>query len=125
MKKIVRLTESDLHKIIKESVKKVLRETITHHTLPSGGFDSAAFQFDRAFEDAQSEEEWDEMMDKRQKHLERAANNALYLHPQAQNKFGSINAKKYVNPENYNYNPDNILKSFEDDVIYNQKERGF
>ena len=89
MKKIVRLTENDLHRIIKESVKRVLRESnVSSHeynTLPleDGGWDSYAFDYDSALDHAKSIEDWDDMMRHRDEIAKISAENAQDFHPQA------------------------------------------
>ena len=115
MKKIVRLTESDLHRIVKESVRRILRED--DYRLPTGGMDVLAYDYDQALENAESLEDWDRMMAGREKHSNNAANVALGYHPQYVNKWGpgSVGASKYVNPRRFSLNNDKVL----DDLEYN------
>ena len=97
MKKIVRLTESDLHRIVKESVNKILMEVEnkyshlrTGHYNDGGYFDNAAYKYDDAL-DADTLEDYDERMKKRQNYLDDASNNAEKFHPQTEpfKKYGN------------------------------------
>ena len=118
MKKIVRLTENDLHRIIRESVKRVLRET-DYNTLPNGGFDSGAFNYDQALKDAQSEEEWDKMMRSRHNDLDVGADIGTKLHPQVDSR---TNAFTYTHGDD---TEDKILDNFKKSVEYHKREDGF
>lgn len=118
MKKIIRLTESDLHKIIKESVERVLRESNVsgnYRATPSGGFDEYAFNYDDALDDAESVEDWDERMKYRERCARNDADWALNHHPQS-SKFSQgsktytagfpldyISIKTDANKENYGF----------------------
>jgi hypothetical protein len=114
MKKIIRLTESDLHRIIKNSVKRILREGVGdnvdnydinhikhgYHRLPDGGFDNTAYDYDEAL-DANTPEEFDRIMKDRQRHIDTAGHVGMFNHPQA-------------TPYNHSYYPDSDkLESFD------------
>ena len=73
-KQVIRLTENDLHKIIKESVNKILKETFTFNDVdPDGGvsygYDEASFiengEYDEELKKMTPREcdEWVENMD--------------------------------------------------------------
>jgi len=134
-KNIIRLTESDLHRIVKESVQKILKESGYSNTDgksyigPRGDFDSAAYAYDSALDDAESIEDWDRMMKNRKDKIDTAAGNALNLHPGVERKGyggkprGSLGASKYVSPETFMV--DDPLKDLEDSAEYGRKRYGF
>ena len=128
MKKLVRLTESDLHKIIKESVKRILREEnhyysdYTNLPLKDGGWDSHAYRYDDALENAESLEDWDERMRRRKSIDDTSANVSQTNHPQYNEEpFGgkSIGASIYVNPETHGLKKDEV-----DDYLTQRADRG-
>ena len=123
MKKIIKLTESDLHRIVKEAVKRILKEE--DYRTPTGGFDVYAYKYDKALKDANSLEDWDKMMADRKELSDITANNVLNYHPERSYKYGGLGASKYVNPELYVKNHDNILDSLEADAEYGKKQYGF
>lgn len=107
-KTLIRLTESDLHKIIKESVKRILTERniknyedYTNLPLKDGGWDSYAYNYDKALDDAESIEDWDERMREREANSKRTAYNASNRHPSSTKWNSSIGASKYTHPETY------------------------
>ena len=114
MKKIVRLTESDLHNIIKESVKRILREeyhTYDDYVMPNGGWDSHAYRYDDALDNAESLEDWDERMRRRKDIVDTSAGSSQTNHPQYNEKpFGgkSIGASIYVTPEVFGLKKDEV-----------------
>ncbi|MBP5456189.1 MAG: hypothetical protein J6Y37_06790 [Paludibacteraceae bacterium] len=59
----IRLTDSDLHKIVIESVNKILEED--EYYFPNGTFDQYAFEYDFAANQAETPEEFDHMMRRR------------------------------------------------------------
>ena len=81
--------ESRIRGIVRESVKRVLRESnVSSHeynTLPlkDGGWDSYAFDYDSALDNAKSIEDWDDMMRHRDEISKISAENAQDFHPQA------------------------------------------
>ena len=125
MKRIVRLTETDLHRIIKESVKRVLRED--KYETPNGGFDSYAYEYDDALEKANSLEDWDRMMADREEWSRRRSKNGLGYHPQTDNKFfpGGVGASRYVRPKTYGSTEDSILDDLEYGAGASKKMHGF
>ena len=133
-KKLIRLTESDLHRIVRESVKRILKEsnvgTHDYNNLPlkDGGFDSYAYEYDDALDNAKSIEEFDEMMKKRKEHSLSVADSALYRHPKNNHLGGSIGAAKYVHPDTYRVpykNDEDILKATKDDADWGRYRYGF
>ena len=84
-KRLIRLTEGDLHKIIKESVKKILRESI------EGDFESCADKsskeyqegFQEGIKDARSAEDRNKLLDK----VDFVTNNILKMLDQTTNYF--------------------------------------
>ena len=119
MKKIIRLTEGDIHRIIKNSVKRILREGVEDNVdnydinhkkygytrLPDDKFDSAAYEYDKAL-DANTPEEFDELMKDRQENINTAGEVGMFKHPQSTpynhsynggglDKLGSFDGKKY------------------------------
>ena len=124
MKKIVRLTESDLHKIIKESVKRILREG--KYDTPNGGIDSYAFDYDDAIENAESLDDWDKRMALRSGYMDARGYAAQQHHPQRDNYTpGSTGAHMYANPSMYNINDDDVLNNLERTADFGRKESGF
>jgi hypothetical protein len=125
MKKVIRLTESDLSRIVKESVKRILREG--KYDLPTGGFNSSAYSYDQALETASSLEDWDNMMAVRKKFNDVSADNAQYYHPQRDCKWnpGGVGGHKYVRPDDYGKENDNILHDIEDTADFARKKHGF
>ena len=103
MKKLIRLTESDLHNIIKESVRKILSET--KYKTPKGGFDVAAYLYDDALENSDSLEDYDNKMRDRQGYLDDSARNGLAYHPQSTSRYdklgGSVPSFMYANYPSY------------------------
>ena len=134
-KKLIRLTESDLHRIVKESVQKILKESGYSNTDgksyigPRGEFNSAAYSYDTALDDAESIEDWDRMMKDRKDEIDTAADNALDLHPGVEKRGydgkprGGLGASKYVNPETYMV--DDPLKDLEDSAEFGRRRYGF
>lgn len=122
-KKIIRLTESDLHRIVKESVNRILKEE--EYRTPTGGIDAYAYDYDQALKKANSLEDWDSMMANRKKYSDVSYNNAILNHPQRNQSYGGLGASKYVNPEFYCRNDDNILDSLESDAEFGKKYYGF
>ena len=123
MKKLIRLTESDLHNIIKKSVNRILKEE--EYRIPTGGMDVYAYDYDKALEKANSLEDWDSMMVNRKKRSDVSYNNGILNHPQRNQPYGGLGASQYVNPELYCRNDDNILDSLESDAEYRKKQHGF
>ena len=125
MKKVIRLTEGDLHRIIKESVKRILREDA--YDMPGGTWDGRAYRYDQALKNAESIEDWDRMMAERDKAAEESGEVALNYHPQRVRKSGgnSIGSTEYVHPERYGRTKDNVLDGFERDVKSEKMYRGF
>ena len=140
-KTIIRLTESDLHKIIRESVKRVLRES--NSLSLNGPFDFYAFDYDKALK-APDLETYDKIMADRKKFADMGAENAQNYHNQAvQHRFtydndagelkkiydprrtSSVGAYKYVHPEEFGYDGDEILDSFENSVEHSKNRSGF
>lgn len=126
MKKIISLTEGDLHRIVKESVRRILRED-KYYIMPNGGLDLRAFEYDQALKNAKSLEDWDKMMKQREKNSDWEADNGLNYHPQCISKWrpGSIAASKYVNPEIYGSTKDDVLNDIERNVDYGISQYGF
>lgn len=125
-KQIIRLRESDLHRIIKESVKRLLKESNLYendYTLPNGGFDNYAYKYDSALRDAESIDDWDKKMKDREEYAKTACDNAQYRHPQRFDKYGSVGSSIYVNPKLYNV--DDPLKKLADDAEWGIKQKGF
>jgi hypothetical protein len=123
MKKVIRLTEGDLHRIIKESVKRVLREQ--DYTTPAGGFDSRAYEYDEALKNANSLEDWDRMMADRDKYVNMRRDSAVGCHPaNKQYGNGSLGAYKYTHssPEK---SDDEVLKDLENDANTERKLYGY
>ena len=125
MKRKIRLTESELHRIIKESVKRIIKES-EDYLLPNGNFDSYAYDYDKALETANSEEEWDEMMRKRKEYNDMIAHTSQDLHPQVKHRtYGSLGSSQYVNPQKFGINPDNIDDELEKGVKRGKYIQGF
>ena len=123
MKKIVRLTEGDLHKIIKESVKRVLREE--GYFTPSGGWDSYAYDYDNALEKAESLEDWDEKMRARMDSANKKANYAQKHHPEGKSTLG---VSDYIHPNwfgNGDLDDEALLKHIDDEVNMSRRLYGF
>jgi hypothetical protein len=121
MKKIVRLTESDLHRIVKESVKRILREG--KYDLDTGGYDLHASLTDGAFDDSETLEDFDEKMKERDYFDKIGASNGFYNHPQSGH---SVGAHKYVHPEDfYNCQEDDVLNQLEINADNSRKAHGF
>ena len=123
MKKIVRLTEGDLHKIIKESVNRVLREE--GYFTPSGGWDSYAYDYDNALEKAESLEDWDEKMRARMDSANKKANYAQKHHPEGKSTLG---VSDYIHPNwfgNGDLDDEALLKHIDDEVNMSRRLYGF
>ena len=84
-KKMIRLTESDLHNIIKESVNKVLKEYFFPSTNPN---------------DTDSIEDYDEMTRWRRGGQKSIGDEAQNYHPQRDNRIDARNYAK-VDPAEY------------------------
>ena len=125
MKRKIRLTEGELHRIIKESVKRILKEG-EDYLFSNGNFDSYAYDYDKALKDANSVEEWDEMMRDRKKNADMRSYLAQRLHPQSNGRVGdkSMGATHYVYPELFRENPDKIDAILKRDVENNQNSFG-
>lgn len=121
-KQVIRLRESDLHRIIKESVKRLLKES-NDYTLPNGGFDDYAYSYDSALRDAKSIDDWDERMKEREEIAKMGSNNAQNRHPQRSYRNGSVGANIYVNPKVYGV--DDPLKSLAHNAEFGMGRSGF
>lgn len=122
MKKIVRLTESDLHRIVKESVKRILREE-DKYDLPTGGYDLHARLTDCAFDEPETLEDFDKKMKERDYYDGIGAETAFYNHPQSGHSLG---ARKYVHPEDfYKGKEDDVLNQLEIDANNSRRMNGF
>ena len=117
MKKIIRLTESDLHRIIKDSVSRILKED--DYLLPKGGFDNAAYMYDDAL-DSDSLEDYDERMGKRKEYLDTAFGNGMSYHNQSPKK--SVASTRYAHPEIFGDNGEDTLKDFSSSVEHYRKK---
>ena len=125
MKRKIRLTESELHRIIKESVKRIIKEN-ENYLFPNGSFDSFAYDYDKALETANSEEEWDEMMRRRKEYNDLIGRTSQDLHPQVKHRtYGSLGSSQYVNPQKFGINPDDIDDELEKGVKRGKYIQGF
>ena len=121
MKRRIRLTESDLHRIVKESVKRILREG--KYDLDNGGFDLHASLTDSAFREPETEEEFYKKMKERDYYDKIGVENAFYTHPQSGHSLG---ARKYVHPEDfYKGKEDDVLNQLEIDANNSRRMNGF
>jgi len=82
-KKLIRLTESDLHRIVKESVNKILKEEYSNIYGDGFGINYPEVMYDDACSSSNTPEEFDEKMKKRQTYLNNKKDLALNNHPQA------------------------------------------
>ena len=114
MKKIIRLTENDLHRIVKESVKRILREG--KYDLPGGDFDSFQYATDMADAEAQTPEEYDEKLKSRDRYARMGGENYWSNHPANPNN--STGRDMYVHPEAFGHTPESVLDRLEDRVEY-------
>jgi hypothetical protein len=80
-KKLIRLTESDLHRIVKESVNRILKET--YSDIYGDGKNYSKTMYDNACYFSDTPEEFDEIMKDRQEYLNSRNRLALDNHPQA------------------------------------------
>lgn len=81
-KKIVRLTESDIHRIVKESVNRILKEAYSNIYGDGLGINYPKRMYDDAYS-SNTPEEFDDRMKKRQTYLDNKNDIALKCHPQA------------------------------------------
>lgn len=81
-KKIVRLTESDIHRIVKESVNRILKEAYSDIYGDGLGINYSERMYDDAYS-SNTPEEFDKRMKKRQAYLNNKKDLALDNHPQA------------------------------------------
>ena len=88
MRKLIRLTESDLHRIVKESVNRIIKEKYElpdgNYKLPGGNFDSYAYNYDDAIKNADSVEDWDNRMKRRENMSKLSGSLASDFHPQTE-----------------------------------------
>ena len=82
-KKLIRLTESDIHRIVKESVSRILKEAYSDIYGDGLGIDYPKNMYDNAYFLSNTPEEFDERMKERQIYLNRKNHLALNNHPQA------------------------------------------
>ena len=82
-KKLIRLTESDIHRIVKESVNRILKEAYSDIYGDGTGIDYPKSMYDNAYLFSNTPEEFDERMKERQIYLNRKNHLALNNHPQA------------------------------------------
>ena len=120
-KKLIRLTESDLHRIVRNTVVGILREG--KYDTELGGFNTTAYMYDDAIENASDEDEFDKMMDRRKAYINAAAQNAVDYHPQNSEK--SVGSTKYTHPGWYGFDGDDVLGDFERSVNHHKKQSGF
>lgn len=114
MKKIIRLTENDLHRIVKESVKRILREG--KYDLPGGEFDSFQCATDMADDEAQTPEEYYEKLKTRDKYARIGGENHWSNDPANPNNHTGRNM--YVHPEAFEHTPESVLGRLKDRVKY-------
>ena len=117
----VRISESDLRSIVRESIVRMLREG--KYDTELGGFNNTAWMYDDAIDSASDEDEFDKMMDRRKAYIDVAAKNAMDYHPQ--NSVKSVASAKYAHPEWYGMEDDEVLNDFENGVEYRKKQNGF
>ena len=124
MKKIIKLTESDLHRIVKEAVNRILKEE--DYRTPTGGFDAYAYKYDKALKNANSLEDWDKMMADRENDSKLVGDLALKFHP-ARDRGYRLNM--YTPPEWhkpwYEKSDEETLADIEDSVKASKKLYGF
>ena len=124
MKKLIRLTESDLRKIIKESVNRILKEG--EYSMPNSVFDKYAYDYDNALANANSLEDWDKMMADRENDSKLVGDLALNLHP-ARDRGYRLNM--YTPPEWYKpwyeKSDEETLADIEDGVKASKELYGF
>jgi len=119
MKQIIKITEEDLHKIVKESVKRIIEGVNTrsheYDTFPNGGWDSYAYEYDYALDNANSIDDWDKMMKKREEMSKLRGSNAQNYHPARVDSFieklagrpyGGVGSRVYTHPKEYHVEED-------------------
>ena len=123
-KKLIRLTESDLHRMVKEAVERILKEgeDFPDYTLPNGGFDSTAYDYDQALEYAKTPEEFDMMMKKREERSKTGGHHAQHWHPQAEPDAKLIGKNK---PKQSMASWRSIHSPFTNDNVEKQRENDF
>ena len=82
-KKLIRLTESDIHRIVKESVNRILKEAYSDIYGDGFGINYPKNMYDNAYSFSDTPEEFDKRMKERQKYLNDKNHLALNNHPQA------------------------------------------
>lgn len=82
-KKLIRLTESDIHRIVKESINRILKEAYSDIYGDGLGVNYPESMYNNAYILSNTPEEFDERMKEREKYLNREAEIALRNHPQA------------------------------------------
>ena len=82
-KKLIRLTESDIHRIVKESVNRILKEAYSDIYGDGFGINYPKNMYDNAYFFSNTPEEFDERMKERQEYLNGQNRLALNNHPQA------------------------------------------
>ena len=82
-KKLIRLTESDIHRIVKESVNRILKEAYSDIYGDGFGINYPKNMYDNAYFFSNTPEEFDERMKERQEYLNGKNRLALNNHPQA------------------------------------------
>ena len=82
-KKLIRLTESDLRRIVKESVNRILKEAYSDIYGDGLGINYSKSMYDNAYLLSNTPEEFNERMKERQKYLNSKNNLGLNNHPQA------------------------------------------
>ena len=89
-KALIRLTEEDLHRIVKESVNRILREEYyrtrnlddpSEYYDDEGNFRNTPYSYDAMFDNAKSLEDFDKLKAKRDKYLRSKAEHLHASHP--------------------------------------------
>lgn len=115
-KRIIRLTESDIHRIVKESVNRILNEE--NYFTPNGSFNSAAYMYDEMMRNAKTLEEYEQLKRERDEYLKTAFNNGIGYHPQTSRK--TVASTKYAHPGYFGINSDDVLNDFQKSVEHNK-----
>ena len=81
-KKLIRLTEGDVHNMIREAVHKILSEQ--DGSLYDDMFDKYAYDYDQALENSENIEDFDNAMKLRSDFMKMKGDAAQHYHPQAE-----------------------------------------